>query len=158
MAGMASLVSRAVSTTCPSLNGTWEIAEGSLTRPPTEYGHTVVVPGLADLTSPPFESPGAEASLADRGKPWLRPADPRREPFWYRRTFQLDGPLPAVALLKVHKARYGAEGLVERPGRRRTWPRFTPGWCDVRKSLKGDGAENELMIRVGASMARLLLN
>jgi hypothetical protein len=29
-----------------SMDGTWEIAEGSLSQPPTEYTHTVLVPGL----------------------------------------------------------------------------------------------------------------
>ena len=138
-----------------SLNGTWEIAEGSLTQPPTEYGHTVVVPGLADLASPPFESPGATVSLEDRGKPWLRPADPRREAFWYRRTFQLDGPLPAVVLLKVHKARYGTKVLLNGQAVGEHGPCFTPGWFDVRKFVKGDGAANELIIRVRASMAQI---
>ena len=140
-----------------SLDGTWQIAEGSMAQPPAEYDHTVLVPGLADMASPPFESPGATVSSADRGKPWLRPADPRREAFWYRRTFQFDGPLPAVVLLKVHKARYGTKVLVNGQTVGEHDPCFTPGWFDVRKFLKGDGAENELIIRVGASMAQIPL-
>jgi hypothetical protein len=100
-----------------SLDGTWQIAEGALDGVPERFEHTVPVPGLADLATPPFESPGSTVSLDDRGKPWLRPADPRHEAFWYRRTFTLPGPLPAVALLKVHKARYGTgnTGRTSRP-------------------------------------------
>ncbi len=138
-----------------SLDGTWQIAEGSLTQLPAEYAHTAPVPGLADLATPPFESPGATVSLDDRGKPWLRPADARREAFWYRRTFQLDRPLPTVALLKVHKARYGTKVFLNGQAVGEHGPCFTPGWFDVRSYLKPAGTENELLIRVGASMAQL---
>ncbi len=138
-----------------SLDGTWQIAEGSLAQPPAEFAHTAPVPGLADLATPPFESPGATVSLDDRGKPWLKPADPRREAFWYRRTFQLDGPLPAVALLKVHKARYGTKVLLNGQAVGEHGPCFTPGWFDVRPYLKPAGAQNELLIRVGASLAQV---
>ena len=137
------------------LNGTWQIAEGTLSQPPAEYSHTVPVPGLADLATPPFESPGATVSLEDRGKPWLRPADPRREAFWYRRTFQLDQPLPAVAMLKVHKAKYGTAVFVNGRQVGEHKPCFTPGWFDVRPYLKANGAQNELLIRVGASLAQV---
>lgn len=137
------------------LDGTWEIAEGSLSHPPAEYTHTAPVPGLADLAAPPFESPGATVSAADRASPWLRPADPRREAFWYRRKFQLDRPLPAVALLKVHKARYGTQVMLNGQAVGEHGPCFTPGWFDVRPYLKPPGAENELLIRVGASLAQL---
>lgn len=141
-----------------SLDGAWEIAEGSMSQPPAEYTRSVPVPGLADLATPPFESPGATVSAADRGKPWLRPADPRREAFWYRRKFQLDRPLPAVARLKVHKARYGTKVVLNGRAVGEHDPCFTPGWFDVRPYLKPDGAENELLIRVGASMAQLPTN
>jgi len=137
------------------LDGAWQIAEGSLSQPPAEFTHTVPVPGLADMASPPFESPGSSVSLADRGSPWLRPADPRREAFWYRRTFQLDQPVPAVAMLKVHKARYGTQVWVNGQLAGEHAPCFTPGWFDVRACLKPAGQDNELLIRVGASLAQV---
>jgi len=137
------------------LNGTWQIAEGPLSQPPAEYSRTVPVPGLADLATPPFDSPGATVSLEDRGKPWLRPADPRREALWYRRTFPLDQPLPAVALLKIHKAKYCTAVFVNGRKVGEHAPCFTPGWFDVRPHLKADGGENELLIRVGASLAQV---
>ncbi len=110
-----------------SLDGTWQIAEGAMDQPPTDFPHTVPVPGLADLASPPFESPGSTVSAADRGKPWLRPADPRREAFWYRREFKIDAPLPAVALLKLHKARYGTKVFLNGQPVGEHGPCFTPG-------------------------------
>lgn len=137
------------------LDGVWQIAEGSLSQPPAEYLHTVPVPGLADMAAPPFDSPGSTVSLNDRGSPWLRPADPRREAFWYRRTFQLDQPVPAAALLKVHKARYGTRVYVNGQLAGEHGPCFTPGWFDVRALLKPAGEENELLIRVGASLAQV---
>ena len=123
-----------------SLDGVWQVAEGKMDQMPTVFDRTVPVPGLVDMATPPFESPGATVSADDRGKPWLRPADPRREAFWYRRTFKLDGPVPAVALLKVHKARYGTKVFLNGKPVGEHWPCFTPGWFDVRPFLKGDGA------------------
>lgn len=89
-------------------------------------------------------------------KPWLRPADPRREAFWYRRTFRLDGPIPEVARLKVHKAMYGTKVLVNGQPAGENALNFTPGWFEVRPLLKA--GENELLIRVGASLAQVPLN
>jgi hypothetical protein len=156
-AALAGFVSPAVAgeRTVLCLDGAWQIAEGSLSQPPTEYPHTAPVPGLADLASPPFESPGSTVSLDDRGKPWLRPADPFREAFWYRRKFKLDQPVPAVAMLKVYKARYGTQVFVNGQLAGEHGPCFTPGWFDVRAHLKPAGQENELLIRVGASLAQV---
>ena len=140
-----------------SLDGQWQVAEGKLAEQPKAFDHTINVPGLLDMAAPPFETPGSTVSAADRGSPWLRPADPLREAFWHRRTFRVDGPLPAVALLKVHKARYGAKVFVNGQTVGEHGPNFTPGWFDVRPYLKGDGAENELVIRVGASLAQVPL-
>ncbi len=137
------------------LDGPWQIAEGGMDAPPAAYAATAPVPGLADMATPAFDSPGSTVSAEDRGKPWLRPADPRREAFWYRRTFRLDGDVPAVALLKVNKARYGTKVFVNGAPVGEHAPNFTPGWFDVRAMLKGGGAENEVVIRVGASLAQV---
>lgn len=139
------------------LDGRWQVAEGKLDRHPSTFDHTVSVPGLLDMAEPPFEMPGSTVSAADRGSPWLRPADPRRDAFWYRRTFRVDGPLPESAFLKVNKARYGTKVFVNGQVAGEHEPNFTPGWFDVRPYLKGDGAENELVIRVGASLAQVPL-
>ena len=40
-----------------SLDGTWEIEDGkSATEMPAAFGHTVPVPGLANLATPPLET------------------------------------------------------------------------------------------------------
>ena len=138
-----------------SLNGTWQVAEGKLDQRPAVFGHSVPVPGLVDMAHPPFASPGSTVAAEDRLSPWLRPADPQREAFWYRRTLTLDGPLPAVALLKVHKAAYTTQVFLNGHDIGRNLSSFTPGWFDLRPHLRADGQENELLIRVGASLAQV---
>ena len=76
--------------------------------------------------------------------------DPRRDAFWYRRTFTVEGTIPAIALLKIHKARYGTKVWLNGQDIGEHLPCFTPAWLDVKKSLKGSGQQNELIIRVGA--------
>ena len=137
-----------------SLDGTWQVAEGKLDERPTTFDRSVAVPGLLDAAVPPFESPGTTVSVEDRAKAWLKPADPHREAFWYRRNFRLDGPLPAVALLKIGKAAFGTKVFVNGQAAGEHAPNFTPAWLDVRPYLKADGAENELIVRVGASLAQ----
>lgn len=141
-----------------SLDGTWQVAEGRHASPPTTFDHTVPVPGLLDMANPPFEAPGSTVTAEDRAKPWLRPEDLRREAFWYRRMFKLSGPVPAVALLKIHKARYGAKVFINGQAVGEHAPNFTPGWFNVRSVLNGKGVENEVLIRVGASLAQVPLN
>ncbi len=77
-----------------SLDGTWQIAEGSMDRVPGEFKHTVPVPGLVDMARPAFQDVGTESS----GK--------HREAFWYRRTFPtlLPSPLSSVSRFTAHFA------------------------------------------------------
>ena len=60
LAAMVSLTALAAETPRQviSLDGTWQIAEGSLDKPPPEFNRTVAVPGLADL---------AARTVAERG-------------------------------------------------------------------------------------------
>ena len=60
-----------------SLDGQWEIGEGGMDAAPAQFEHRVPVPGLVDEARPAF---------AEVGQP-----SPRREAFWYRRTFQVKG-------------------------------------------------------------------
>ncbi len=137
------------------LDGPWQIAEGSLETTPAKFDHTVPVPGLVDQATPAFEQPGATVPEAQRRKVELHTADPRREAFWYRRTFQVPGPLVPVALLKINKAAYGTKVYLNGHAVGEHSPNFTPGWFDVRPYLKGQGATNELIVRVGASLAQV---
>jgi len=103
---------------------------------PTNFAHTVQVPGLVDMAQPAFEEVGVKST--------------RRKAFWYRRTFSVVGPIPAVAVLKIHKAMFGSQVwlnsrlLGEQPHN------FTPGYFDALPALRvGD---NELVVRVGAGL------
>ena len=139
-----------------SLDGTWQVAEGSMSEVPSTFDHTVPVPGVLDLASPPFETLGSVVTDQKRGKPWerLQRSDPLREAFWYRRTFKVDAPESNVALLKINKARFGAKVFLNGEAVGENLYNFTPGWFDLRPHIKTDGSENELVIRVGASLAQ----
>jgi hypothetical protein len=127
-----------------SLDGIWQIAEGKMDPAPALFERTAPVPGLVSLATPPFETPGPV--VANRNS--ISQKDPRRDAFWYRRAFTLDGPIPAVAELKVAKAMFGARVFLNG-----TWlgdhaPSFTPGYFDAQPALKT--GINEILIRVGA--------
>ncbi len=119
-----------------SLDGQWQIAEGNMDAKPQDFSHTVPVPGLVDMAQPAFAEVGKKSDL--------------RQAFWYRREFKLDGPLPEVAILKLHKARYGTKVWVNGQLAAEHLPCFTPAYLDVRPYLKGEGQANELVVRVGA--------
>jgi hypothetical protein len=79
----------------------------------------------------------------------------RRQAFWHRRTFTVDGPVPAVARLKLHKARYGTKVWLNGQVVGEHLSCFTPAEFDVKPHLRGEGTENELIIRVGADRSCL---
>jgi hypothetical protein len=118
------------------LNGSWQVAEGTMDAVPKQFEHTVPVPGLIDMAEPAFTEVGKKSS--------------QRQAFWYRRTFTVEGSIPAVAILKIHKARYGTRVWLNGQDVGEHLPCFTPALLDVKKSLKGSGQQNELVIRVGA--------
>src|SRR5208282_1751785 len=127
-----------------ALDGTWQIAEGKTNEIPTAFSHTVPVPGLVSLAQPPFVEPGPK--VADRKT--IAQKDPRRDAFWYRRTFKLKGPVPETATLKVAKAMFGTRVILNGHVLGDHPPCFTPGYFDARNALRS--GENELLIRVGA--------
>ena len=124
-----------------SLDGQWAIAEGSMEAGPTQFEHRVPVPGLVDEARPAFAEVGQKCE--------------RREAFWYRRTFRVKGEVPAVATLKLSKAAYGARVLLNGVLLGEHLPSFTPGYFDARPALRGNGAENEVVVRVGATREAL---
>jgi beta-galactosidase len=127
-----------------SLDGTWQIAEGGMDKIPEMFNHVVVVPGLVDMAKPAFMEPGPKVD--DRSA--LSQKDPRRDAFWYRRTFNLSEPVPEVAQLKIGKAMYGTRVFLNRKLIGDHTPCFTQGLFDVKDALKS--GENELIIRVGS--------
>jgi hypothetical protein len=127
-----------------TLDGTWQIAEGKMDTVPTAFDRTVAVPGLVSLAHPAFIEPGPK--VADRQS--VPQKDPRRDAFWYRRTFKINGPIPETATLKISKAMFGTRVLLNGQLLGDHLPCFTPGYFDAEKALKT--GENELLIRVGA--------
>lgn len=119
-----------------SLNGTWEIAESLDTVPPKEFNHSIPVPGLLDLATPAFDSTGMHSSI--------------RNYFWYRKKLKLNQPKPGFAFLKVHKAKFGQALYVNGKFVGEYHYCFTPCWYEISKYLDFN-AENEIMIRIGAS-------
>jgi beta-galactosidase len=126
------------------LGGTWEIAEGSMDKIPEKFDHRLSVPGLADMASPAFHVVGVKGEK-----------DTLREAFWYRRTFAVEGGIPSVARLKVHKAMYGTRVILNGRLVGDHMPSFTPGYFNIRPFLRGNCEANELLIRVGAARSAI---
>ena len=124
-----------------NLNGSWDIAEGSMDSIPEIFVHRVPVPGLVDMAEPAFEEVGKKSA--------------KRQAFWYRRTFKVDGSIPDVAILKIHKAKYGTKVFLNGQVVGEHLPCFTPALMDVKKYLNGSGKQNELMVRIGADRESL---
>ncbi len=142
------------------LDGVWQVAEGKLDVVPRVFDHKAPVPGLLDMATPAFDIPGNVISDAERGQAWERPkkADPLREAFWYRRTFKINASDSQVALLKVNKAFFGTSVFLNGHKVGTNPLNFTPGWFDLKPHIRTDGSENELVIRVGASLAQIPLS
>jgi len=123
-----------------SLNGEWAICEATGDDIPDVAAFTgkVPVPGLVDLAEPAFLAVGTKGSSE------------HLDVFWYRRTFKLERDVPEVAFLKLHKVRYGCRVYLNGVQIGRGARNFTPHYFDATIALKGGGAENELMISVGA--------
>jgi beta-galactosidase len=132
-----------------SLNGTWQIEEGSKEQMPDRFEHTVRVPGLVSLASPPFRDAGPR--VKDRRD--SAQVDTLREAFWYRTRFTLAGEIPPVAILKIAKAMFGTKVFLNGKILGEHLPCFTPGFFDARQAVKE--GENELTIRVGSCRSSL---
>ena len=102
-----------------NLDGTWEIAQGSMDLIPGSFEHKVPVPGLVDMAEPSFDEVGKKSE--------------KRQAFWYRRTFTVEGQIPAVAILKIHKAKYGTKVFLNGKLVGEHLPCFTPALLDVKK-------------------------
>jgi beta-galactosidase len=124
-----------------NLDGTWQVAEGGMDSVPDSFEHKVPVPGLIDMTEPAFAGVGKKSE--------------KRQAFWYRRTFRVNGSIPEVAILKIHKAKYGTKVFLNGQVVAEHLPCFTPALLEVAKKLKGSGKDNELIIRVGADRESL---
>lgn len=124
-----------------SLNGVWRVEQGDKDSVPSHFSREIVVPGLLTMAAPAFSEVGAVSK--------------QRNAFWYCRKFTCDGPMPAVALLKIHKAMWGTKVFLNGRVVGEHLPCFTPTVLDVRPYLRDNGRENELVIRVGANRESL---
>ena len=127
-----------------NLDGIWQIGEGGMDSPPATFERNVPVPGLVDMAQPPFVEPGPKLTHLDK----FSQKDPRRDAFWYRRSFTLAAPLTTAATLKVGKAMFGMRVILNGKVLGEQAACFTSGLFDARAALKT--GENELLIRVGA--------
>lgn len=119
-----------------SLNGTWQIAEGDAGDvAPPRFERTAPVPGFAD---------DAQPSFLDVGIP-----SPRRAAFWYHREFDVPADAGPVAVLKLHKARFGAAAWVNGVAVGSHLGAFTLAEMDVSTAIQR-GARNTVTVRVGA--------
>ncbi len=159
-----------------SLDGQWQITDGKLPDEiPTNFTHTVPVPGLAHLAKPPFPDVDRFLSrehIARLISEDLAPADwmtnywdgkveQDRNYFWYRKTFRAPA-ARAVAMLKINKAQFGTavwlngqQLLPQDDAWHSEYPGcFTASFWDLIHAIRWD-AENTLVIRVGAHPAVL---
>ena len=126
------------------LDGLWQAAEGDKNSLPAEFSHSVRVPGLISQAIPPFIEPGPKVANCHD----VPQKDSRRDAFWLRRIFSLEGPIPPVAMLKVRKALFGSRAILNGVHLGDHAPCFTPGYFDAKPFLRI--GENELIIRIGA--------
>ena len=136
-----------------SLNGIWQITDGKKDVVPTKFDRTVPVPGLVTLAQPEFikVAPRLPDRFAiDRNLDmFYHQQDSLRETYWYHRTFNITQNIPEIALLKVGKAMFGTRVYLNGTYIGEHLPCFTPGYFDLKKSLKK--GENELIVAVGSS-------
>ena len=53
-----------------SLNGSWQVEEGTMDKVPEMFGHSVEVPGFVDMSTPAFVEPGPK--VKEREAPSLK--------------------------------------------------------------------------------------
>lgn len=124
-----------------SLNGTWEIAQGSASRIPEHFSHHVPVPGLISEAEPSFDSVGLLSA--------------ERTHFWYRKSFIVEGSIHNNVFLKIYKAKYGTKVFVNGQPVGENTLNFTPSVFNITSSLNPPDSSNELLIRIGAHIDAL---
>ena len=150
-----------------SLNGTWRIDESvSASDIPQAFGHAVVVPGMVNLSTPPFPDvdlfasreylqrfgrryPGGGTILpASAPLPAVGISQQKRNYFWYQRSFTV-GTRREVALLKVSRGEVWDRSLAQRQNVGEHLSCWTAGYFDLTRAIHWQG-ENQLLVRVGA--------
>ncbi len=122
-----------------SLDGLWEIEEGNNDQLPVKFTAKVPVPGLVKSALPAFKDVGAETS--------------KNRAYWYRKKFSIAGKTPSLARLKIFKSMFGTRVFLNGKEVGENPLNFTPLYFNLTPYLKGNNAENELVIRVGAHIS-----
>ena len=153
-----------------NLNGVWEIEESiSAAKIPSEFTHSVEVPGLTNMATPHFEGVDKFYSIEYYSNYWAKPTlvkldiNPdtmkigysfqQRNYFWYRRTFETK-PGYEVVILKINKAQFGTLVIINGKKAGEYNGCFTSQEYDITSFLKKKGT-NEILIRIGAHPAVL---
>lgn len=124
-----------------SLDGLWEIEEGSLTETaPHAFTHSIAVPGLLTEASPSFEEVGKRSKY--------------RDAFWYRTQFTLSDTPSTQAYICLHKAVYGAKVWLNGVALGEHFGAYTLSEFDASEAIRY-GSENELVVRLGADRSQL---
>ena len=139
------------------LNGKWLIAQGDLETIPESFNHRIQVPGFADMAKPAFYGVGeVEKNFMALGpKNFLSlPSfkDPKREAFWYKRSFTILGDVPANALLTLKRVKHGCSVWLNGILLGEKYTNYQQLKFDASKALKGNNEANELIVRVNTSI------
>jgi len=105
------------------LSGQWQFTTGSMNSRPSNFDNEVNVPGF----------------------------HPEGQALWYRRIVTIEGSLPEVIRLEVKKASWGVKVWVNGSEAGESWSTRTAFFIDISKFLKGNGFENEIILRVCGS-------
>ena len=144
------------------LDGEWSIDDGVEPESiPTNFGHTVPVPGLVHSATPSFPEvdqyeprehilclirDGVYPPSEDTGV--LGRTSQKRNYFWYRRSFRVPAK-KQVAILKINKAQFGTAVWLNGKKIGEHLGCFTCGHFDVTDAMDWEG-ENHLLVRIGA--------
>ncbi len=146
-----------------SLNGIWNITESVKPTPvPTLFDHSVQVPGLADLSVPPFKNVNLYDGVDYLNNSWVKKyvkdvntdtitlgiSEQQRNYFWYKKEFVLNEKKDII-LLKINKAQFGTYIWVNGKFAGKHLGCFTAGYFDI-TSLVNQPGKNTLIVRIGA--------
>jgi hypothetical protein len=119
-----------------SLDGEWDVAQGDLSdTAPGEWKHRVPVPGFVSEAKPAFNEVGVSSD--------------EREAFWYRTQFTAPDTASELAVLCLHKAKYGARVWLNGQDLGMHHGAYTLSEYDLSKVIRY-GESNELIVRLGA--------
>ena len=149
------------------LDGTWPVEDSTgADVPPQAYTHQTPVPGMINLAQPGFADVDrfdSREMIERRIREKTMPASERttavgvarqqRNYFWLRRAFRAPA-ARQVAFLKVNKAQFGTAVWLNGKKIGEHLGCFTAGYFNVAGAMRW-GAENDLVIRIGAHPAVL---